>query len=129
GVFFDGTGNNLANAVVTEQCRHDDLQLVGERTLQEVMDYCQRHGFSDSNGDGYFTQAPDGSYGNAPSNVARLYGLYRDDTDQPLAADAESAVVRIYLEGIGTSSGEADSLYGQITGRGDTGIQARVRQS
>jgi hypothetical protein len=33
------------------------------------------------------------------------------------------------MEGIGTSSGEADSLYGQITGRGDTGIQARVRKS
>ncbi|OCX91119.1 MAG: type IV secretion protein Rhs [Pseudomonas sp. CO183] len=129
GVFFDGTGNNLANAAVTAQCRQNDLQLVGERTLQEVIDYCQSHGFSDSNGDGYFTQAPDGSYGNAPSNVARLYGLYRDDTDQPLATNAESAVVRIYMEGIGTSSGEADSLYGQITGRGDTGIPARVIKS
>ena len=48
----------LANAAVTEQCRRDDLQLVGERTLQEVIDYCQSHGFSDSNGDGYFTQLP-----------------------------------------------------------------------
>ncbi len=129
GVFFDGTGNNLANAAVTEQCRHDDLQLVGERTLQEVIDYCQRHGFSDSNGDGYFTQAPDGSYGNAPSNVARLFDLYQDDATRSLRKDESTASLKAYLEGIGTSSGEADSLYGQITGRGDTGIQARVRES
>lgn len=129
GVFFDGTGNNLANAAVTEQCRQNDLQLVGERTLQEVIDYCQSHGFSDSNVDGYFTQAPDGSYGNAPSNVARLYGLYKDDALRPLQAGDTAASLAVYLDGIGTSSGEADSLYGQITGRGDTGILARVNQS
>jgi len=129
GVFFDGTGNNLANAAVTEQCRHDDLQQLGERTLQEVIDYCQRHGFSDSNDDGYFTEAPDGSYGNAPSNVARLYGLYKDDALRPLQAGDTVASLAVYLDGIGTSSGEADSLYGQITGRGNTGILARVRQS
>ncbi|WP_028241170.1 phospholipase effector Tle1 domain-containing protein [Stutzerimonas azotifigens] len=129
GVFFDGTGNNLANAAVTERCRHDDLQLVGERTLQEVIDYCQRHGFSDSNDDGYFTEAPDGSYGNAPSNVARLFDLYQDDATRSLHKDESTASLKAYLEGIGTSSGEADSLYGQITGRGDTGILARVGQS
>lgn len=129
GVFFDGTGNNLANAAVTEQCRDDDLQQLGERTLQEVIDYCQRHGFSDSNDDGYFTEAPDGSYGNAPSNVARLYGLYRDDSFQTLDANVRERFLKVYLDGIGTSSGEADSLYGQITGRGDTGILARVKQS
>lgn len=129
GVFFDGTGNNLANAAVTEQCRRDDLQLVGERTLQEVIDYCRSHGFSDSNGDGYFTQAPDGSYGNAPSNVARLFDLYKDDATRSLRKDENTASLKAYLEGIGTSSGEADSLYGQITGRGDTGILARVEQS
>ncbi|MBD3738071.1 MAG: PAAR domain-containing protein [Pseudomonas balearica] len=129
GVFFDGTGNNLANAAVTEQCRDDDLQQLGERTLQEVIDYCQRHGFSDSNDDGYFTEAPDGSYGNAPSNVARLYGLYRDDSFQTLDANVREGFLKVYLDGIGTSSGEADSLYGQITGRGDTGILARVKQS
>ncbi len=129
GVFFDGTGNNLANAAVTEQCRDDDLQQLGERTLQEVIDYCQRHGFSDSNDDGYFTEAPDGSYGNAPSNVARLFDLYQDDATRSLRKDESTASLKAYLEGIGTSSGEADSLYGQITGQGDTGILARVEQS
>ncbi len=129
GVFFDGTGNNQANAAVTQQCRRDDLQLLDERSLDEVVDYCQRHGFSGSADHGYFTQAPDNSYGNAPSNVARLFDLYRDDSFQTLDADAKEGTVKAYIEGIGTRSGGVDSSYSQASGGGDTGILARVRQS
>lgn len=129
GVFFDGTGNNLANAAVTQQCRRDDLDLLDKRTLDEVIDYCQRHGFSGSDGNEYFTQAPESSYGNAPSNVARLFGLYKDDALLPLQAGDTTASLAVYLDGIGTRSGGADSIYSQATGRGDTGIVARVRQS
>lgn len=129
GVFFDGTGNNLANAAVTQQCRRDDLQLLDERTLDEVVDYCQRHGFSGSADHGYFTQAPDNSYGNAPSNVARLYKLYNDDAFRPLRTTDGSASLAVYLDGIGTSSAGVDSTYSQATGGGNTGILARVRQS
>ncbi|CAD5109182.1 PAAR domain-containing protein [Zestomonas carbonaria] len=50
-------------------------------------------------GDG---NTPDNSYGNDVSNVARLYRLY---------------------------PGQADSLYSQGSGRGDTGIVARVEQA
>lgn len=129
GVFFDGTGNNLANAAVTQQCRRDDLALLDERTLDEVADYCQRHGFSGSDDHGYFTQAPDNSYGNAPSNVARLFNLYRDDSFQTLDANAKEGMVKSYIEGIGTRSGGVDSTLSQATGGGGTGILARVRQS
>jgi hypothetical protein len=129
GVFFDGTGNNLANAAVTEKCRRDDLTLLDERTLGEVVDYCRAHGFGGSESNGFFTQTPDNSYGNAPSNVARLFDLYQDDATRSLTKDERSASIKVYLEGIGTSSGEADSLYGQVTGQGDTGILARVQQS
>lgn len=129
GVFFDGTGNNLANAAVTEQCRQDDLTLLDERTLGEVVEYCRAHGFSDSEGKGFFIQTPDNSYGNAPSNVARLFDLYKDDATRSLAKDERSASIKAYLEGIGTSSGEEDSVYGQGTGMGDTGVVARVMQS
>ncbi len=129
GVFFDGTGNNLANAAVTEKCRKDDLTLLDERTLGEVVEYCQAYGFSDSEGNGFFTQTPDNSYGNAPSNVARLFDLYQDDAPRSLAKDERSASIKAYLEGIGTSSGEEDSVYGQGTGMGDTGVVARVMQS
>ena len=129
GVFFDGTGNNLANAAVTERCRQDDLTLLDERTLGEVVDYCRAHGFGGSEGNGFFTQTPDNSYGNAPSNVARLFDLYQDDATRSLAKDGRSASIKAYLEGIGTSSGEEDSVYGQATGMGDTGVVARVMQS
>jgi len=129
GVFFDGTGNNLANAAVTEKCRRDDLTLLDERTLGEVVDYCRAHGFGGSEGYGFFTQTPDNSYGNAPSNVARLFDLYQDDATRSLAKDERSASIKAYLEGIGTSSGEEDSVYGQGTGMGDTGVVARVMQS
>lgn len=129
GVFFDGTGNNLANAAVTERCRQDDLTLLDERTLGEVVDYCRAHGFGGSEGNGFFTQTPDNSYGNAPSNVARLFDLYQDDATRSLAKDERSASIKAYLEGIGTSSGEEDSVYGQATGMGDTGFVARVMQS
>jgi len=129
GVFFDGTGNNLANAAVTEKCRRDDLTLLDERTLGEVVDYCRAHGFGGSEGYGFFTQTPDNSYGNAPSNVARLFDLYKDDATRSLAKDERSASIKAYLEGIGTSSGEEDSVYGQGTGMGDTGVVARVMQS
>lgn len=129
GVFFDGTGNNLANAAVTQQCRRDDLHLLGERTLDEVVDYCQRHGFSGSADHGYFSQAPDNSYGNAPSNVARLFDLYQDDATRSLKKNEKSASLKAYVDGIGTRSGGVDSTFSQVTGRGDTGILARVRQS
>ncbi|WP_045157904.1 PAAR domain-containing protein [Stutzerimonas stutzeri] len=129
GVFFDGTGNNLANAAVTEQCRQDDLTLLDERTLGEVVEYCRAHGFSGNEDKGFFTQTPDNSYGNAPSNVARLFDLYQDDAPRSLAKDERSASIKAYLEGIGTSSGEEDSVYGQVTGMGDTGVVARVMQS
>ena len=129
GVFFDGTGNNLANAAVTEKCRQDDLTLLDERTLGEVVDYCRAHGFGGSEGNGFFTQTPDNSYGNAPSNVARLFDLYHDDATRSLARDERSASIKAYLEGIGTSSGEEDSAYGLATGMGDTGVVARVMQS
>jgi len=129
GVFFDGTGNNLANAAVTEKCRQDDLTLLDERTLGEVVEYCRAHGFGGSEGNGFFTQTPDNSYGNAPSNVARLFDLYQDDATRSLAKNERSASIKAYLEGIGTSSGEEDSAYGLATGMGDTGVVARVMQS
>jgi type VI secretion system secreted protein VgrG len=129
GVFFDGTGNNLANSSTTEKCRRDDLQLLDERALQETLAYCAQHDYSDSGGSGIFDQVPDDSYGNAASNVAHLHDMYRNDTLLVLPPDTKIAHIRAYLEGIGTTSGESDSLIGQGTGLGDTGVVARVEQS
>ncbi|WP_028693827.1 T6SS phospholipase effector Tle1-like catalytic domain-containing protein [Pseudomonas cremoricolorata] len=93
GVFFDGTGNNLANALPD--------------TPESP------------------AQPRSGSYANAPSNVALLHGLY------PRGAQLRADVhyLSLYLEGIGTRQGAADSLLSQATGRGATGVEARVEQA
>ena len=129
GMFFDGTGNNQANAAMTEQCRRDDLALLDDGTLQATVVHCQAYGYRDLNSEGQFRKAPDNSYGNAASNVALLFDLYKDESDQPLASDTQSASIKIYLEGIGTTSGKSDSILSQATGGGATGVVARVEQS
>ncbi|AIR91473.1 T6SS phospholipase effector Tle1-like catalytic domain-containing protein [Pseudomonas cremoricolorata] len=93
GLFFDGTGNNLTNA------------LAGTG--------------------GVSARAPSGSYANAPSNIALLYGLYPD------AADLHPGVhcLSLYVEGIGTRQGAPDSMLSQATGLGATGVEARVEQA
>lgn len=120
GVFFDGTGNNSANSQSVAECRAEDVEL--ESLAEDIREHCARHGYD---GDG---SSPDNSYGNDVTNVARLYGLYTDQTAEVLPLDAEHASLAVYLEGVGTASGSADSLYSQGTGRGDTGVLARVLQ-
>lgn len=129
GVFFDGTGNNMANAGLTEQCRREDLILFDAKELESIASHCQSFGYTDSNGDGFYDRLPDSSYGNAQSNVALLYELYEDQADQALVADAGSANIKVYLEGAGTRSGNSDSRYGLATGSGETGVIRRVAES
>ncbi|MGP5371449.1 PAAR domain-containing protein, partial [Pseudomonas helleri] len=73
--------------------------------------------------------SPDNSYSNDVTNVARLYDLYPDHADTQLPQGAEEAFLSVYLEGIGTVTGQADSVYGQASGQGSTGIVARVEQA
>ncbi|MEH6501985.1 MAG: PAAR domain-containing protein [Pseudoalteromonas distincta] len=129
GVFFDGTGNNLANAALTEQCRRQDLQDFDPETLQAVTRLCESRQYRDTNGDGLFDQMPGSSYGNAMTNVALLFDLYEDQTYQQIPSDAQHGHIKVYLDGIGTRSGSSDSLRGMATGQGDTGVIARVAQS
>lgn len=130
GVFFDGTGNNTANSGLTEQCRRDDQTLLDPDTLQGAIDYCRRFGFDDPDENGVFRRTPDNSYGNAHSNVAELFRLYQDDTNRALSTGETQACIKAYLEGIGTTSGDSDSLIiGQGTGGGITGVLARVQSS
>tara|TARA_R110002020_G_scaffold462996_1_gene682820 strand:- start:12243 stop:14120 length:1878 start_codon:yes stop_codon:yes gene_type:complete len=129
GMFFDGTGNNLANAALTEQCRRQDLQDFDPETLQAVTRLCESRQYRDTNGDGLFDQMPGSSYGNAMTNVALLFDLYEDQTYQQIPSDAQHGHIKVYLDGIGTRSGSSDSLRGMATGQGDTGVIARVAQS
>ena len=121
GVFFDGTGNNQANSETVAGCMARDVGL--ENEAEEIQKFCAEFGY------GIDGSAPDNSFGNDTSNVARLYDLYMDHSDVSLKPDAEEAALKVYLEGIGTVSGGEDDLWGQATGRGKNGVVARVEQS
>lgn len=122
GLFFDGTGNNQANAQATAAC-HGMAFGLDHQMGRELLAFCGAHGFTTDGG------VPDNSYGNAESNVGRLFELYPDQAESQLPKNAETAFIAVYLEGIGTSSGEEDSLYGQGLGIGATGAAARVAQA
>jgi type VI secretion system secreted protein VgrG len=121
GVFFDGTGNNQANSETVAGCMARDVGL--ENEAEEIQKFCAEFGY------GIDGSAPDNSFGNDTSNVARLYDLYKDHSDVSINPDAEEAALKVYLEGIGTVSGGEDDLWGQATGRGKNGVVARVEQS
>ncbi|WDY56472.1 phospholipase effector Tle1 domain-containing protein [Pseudomonas sp. PSKL.D1] len=80
-------------------------------------------GNNQGNAAGAQREAGDGSYGNARSNVALLHGLY------PGGRVNNDLFVKLYVEGIGTTEGERDSMFAQATGRGRTGVAARVGQA
>ncbi|SDX79452.1 Uncharacterized conserved protein, DUF2345 family, partial [Pseudomonas syringae] len=128
GLFFDGTGNNQANAAATEQCRREDLVLFEQGELVSIVEQCNQYGFDGFDGDA-FNHTPDSSYGNAPSNVVHLHRLYPDHATDGLPPGAELGYAPVYLEGIGTRSGGSDSLVGQGLGLGEAGVVARVEQA
>ncbi|MDT4822043.1 hypothetical protein FQZ97_552370 [compost metagenome] len=128
-MFFDGTGNNAANAALTAECRRSDREQFDDATLQSIVEHCSQYGFKDLDASGVFSSAPDDSYGNAASNVALLSRLYVDNTNIALDADATTGYVSAYIEGIGTTNGSGDSIVTQGTGIGATGVVSRVQQS
>ncbi|MBE0487043.1 DUF2235 domain-containing protein [Marinobacter sp.] len=68
-----------------------------------------------------------GSYANAPSNVAKLADLYTelDDVEENFIIHRMAH----YAPGIGTKTGDKDSLIGMTSGGGETGIVSQVKQA
>jgi hypothetical protein len=69
----------------------------------------------------YQDNADEGSFQNDYTNVSRLETLCLGD-------DTFAHSYSIYVEGIGTTNGEGDSLKGLALGTGDTGVPAKVRR-
>ncbi|MBS4086134.1 T6SS phospholipase effector Tle1-like catalytic domain-containing protein [Pseudomonas rustica] len=113
GVFFDGTGNNANNTAAGLLCgaQHPIAP-------QDIPASCKPY-----MGD------PDSSYGAGLTNVKKLYSLYKKA--QKTEADGSFKYLSrpVYVDGIGTESNEKDSVLGAGTGRGDTGVAARVQSS
>ncbi|MAA73806.1 MAG: hypothetical protein CMN28_03770 [Salinisphaeraceae bacterium] len=118
GVFFDGTGNNMENAIA-EACGPRAPDYEGE----EVDDITQMCRDMD-------TQVPEpgGSYGNAVSNIGRLFELYRNDAQTPISQSSDVVHLKTYVEGIGTTTGQDDDPLAMATGMGSTGIIAKASE-
>ncbi|MGY4817469.1 phospholipase effector Tle1 domain-containing protein [Pseudomonas chlororaphis subsp. piscium] len=113
GVFFDGTGNNASNSAMGQLC--------GAQHAIEARDIdgsCKP-----------YMRDPESSYGNDVSNVKRLSDLYFSNQKAEGEDLKKYAFLSIYIEGIGTRTGEKDSLITSGTGRGDTGISGCVQKA
>lgn len=93
GMFFDGTNNNK---------RNNEL----------------RTAYDKNPGSKPFKFKGEDSYGNAPTNIQKMEGLY------PI----EECYSSLYIEGVGTTDLDTDSSYGYGLGEGGTGIEAKVKK-
>jgi hypothetical protein len=113
GVFFDGTGNNASNAAAGLLCgAHHPI------AAEDIDASCKP-----------FMKNPDSSYGNDTSNVQKLSDLYYAPQNAEGDSSHKQAFRMVYIQGIGTRSGEEDSTLGAGTGRGETGVAGRVQFS
>jgi len=110
GVFFDGTGNNASNTATGLLCgaQHPIAPADLDASCKPYM--------SD----------PGSSYGNDVTNVHRLWFLYHESPAPEGDGEQKQAFLKVYIDGIGTTAGEQDSLVGSGLGRGETGVVERV---
>ncbi|GLQ49831.1 PAAR domain-containing protein [Dyella flava] len=120
GVFFDGTRNNAGNTELFTHCQASTGSALGQSPLEQaaIAEHCKR----------YMADA-ESSYGGGYTNVWRLYNLYRDSREESFGEEEREFFLRIYVEGIGTATGERDDVVGMGFGIGGTGILAKVEQT
>lgn len=101
GIFFDGTGNNRnnSNALRTaySQC-----------TSHEQGNACYEYEKRKKRGIG------NESWQNGLTNISRIFELYQQ-SDIPKDGHIESQI-KIYINGVGTTDGESDSILGKALG-------------
>ena len=111
GVFFDGTGNNASNTFDGLRCgAHHPVR------AEDLEGSCKP-----------YMADPDSSYGNDLSNVFKLSELYISSDQLSGSEKNKKLQHKFYMDGIGTVAGEKDSLLGAATGRGETGVEERVK--
>jgi hypothetical protein len=132
GIFFDGTLNNKNNTEARVESQKMDADTKKSAATQKYNVPTQKYNYDavsayESNKDG--KDKADDSYENDLSNVARLFDYY--NTSVPETPNEKR--LSIYIEGIGTTDYDDDSLYftegaGAAMGAGKTGIRAKVRK-
>ncbi|WP_242674498.1 T6SS phospholipase effector Tle1-like catalytic domain-containing protein, partial [Marinobacter halodurans] len=113
GLFTDGTLNNA-----------DNSQTYRDQIKEECLAPFERGEISQAECEYRLGLALGTSYTNAPSNVAKLADLYIES--RKVEGDKVTQRLVEYAPGIGTETGDGDSLEGMSTGLGDTGILSQV---
>lgn len=118
GMFFDGTGNNSYNA---------------ERAKEQTRIWssrCEKPEQGDALAKWCGASPNAGSADNEITNIQKLYNVY----DIPAQIENNTFISRQYVEGIGTTNDGSstaitdDSGYGMATGKGDTGVDGKVKK-
>ncbi|MDI2594355.1 DUF2235 domain-containing protein [Pseudomonas sp. 681] len=113
GVFFDGTLNNANNTALGQLCG------ATHAIKPEDLDAACRPYMAD----------PDSSYAVDETNIKKLSDLYVFSDVIPDAGEQQIYFQALYVEGIGTSSGQADKMLGAGMGRGALGVSAKVDEA
>ncbi len=110
GIFFDGTANNARNTLKRKEY---EQQLASNQPVEKI-------------GSIYDT-----SYCNEDSNVYKLFEMYAFGDKLSMTCDDNIARYqqRIYIEGVGTETGEADNYISLGTGFGNRGINAKIARA
>lgn len=115
GVFTDGTLNNVGNIEAFKQRLERDCFMPLKESPEKLKECREK-----------LRLLMGESYANEPTNVAKLWRLYREDEKTLLNYKAMS--LSVYAPGAGTKTGDSDSYEGMATGLGKTGAVAQVKR-
>ncbi|WP_261985252.1 PAAR domain-containing protein [Pseudomonas arsenicoxydans] len=113
GVFFDGTLNNANNSMMGQLCG------ATHAIKSEDLDASCRPYMAD----------PESSYANDESNIKKLSDLYFSSREVLDEGKLHLKFETVYVDGIGTSSGQPDSMLGASMGRGEMGVTGKVDEA
>jgi uncharacterized Zn-binding protein involved in type VI secretion len=113
GVFFDGTLNNANNSMMGQLCG------ATHAIKSEDLDASCRPYMAD----------PESSYANDESNIKKLSDLYFSSREVFDEGKLHLKFETVYVDGIGTSSGQPDSMLGASMGRGEMGVTGKVDEA
>lgn len=115
GLFTDGTLNNV-----------DNIEAFRKRLLAECVEPAKDDPSRLEECRDQLAMRMGESYANAPTNVVKLFDLYKEG--EATTEAKKTHVVKAYQPGAGTKSGESDSIIGMATGLGETGVPAQVER-
>ncbi|WP_286810902.1 MULTISPECIES: DUF2235 domain-containing protein [unclassified Marinobacter] len=115
GLFTDGTLNNV-----------DNIQAFERRVESECLEPMRNDPSKRAECEERLRLTMGESYAGAPTNVAKLWRLYRDSSQDRI--DGRPLILKVYSAGAGTRTGGDDSIIGMATGLGETGVLDQVKR-